>query len=683
MKPVVYLADLTHENPLGLGSDTMPLQIGLLGSYLLKTLGDRVEVELFKFLGPLLEAVAARPPLVLGLSNYVWNIDLASRVAEAVKARHPATAIVFGGPNYPTDEAEQVAWLRARPFVDFYVYRDGEIVFADLVAALLEADVIGATGPAEAIEAVQRQRLPSCHALVAGEPSFGPVAERLADLGAVPSPYAGGLMDKFFQHRLIPAMRTNRGCPFTCTFCAEGDPYYTRIHRVPAAQCRAEFDAIAARVRHTGILRIADSNFAMYVEDEAFVDHVAETKNRTGYPSYLNCATGKNCKDRVLACNEKLGGAMRLTSSVQSLDPTVLEYVSRNNISLDDIMALSDRTSDTDTHSYSEIILALPGDSLEAERRTMAGLVHAGISNITQHQLSLIPGTEMASPASRERFAMESMFRPIQRCIGVYDIFGTRTPSIEIEEICTATNTLSHADYLEARRLYLTLGLFYNDRVFGEVHALLRTLKQPTWGWLERIHDHLADAPEAVRAIYAGFTEETEAELWPSPEALWADVGARIDEYAAGTVGGNLIYKYRSAGLVRSFDTVQAMAFDHLRAYLDEQDLAETEAVAEAVDEVERFSHHRKRDLFDPTVTHDEVFGLDIPRMMTAVGESRAAESLECFRRPLRLRFAHTDAQRRALEEQLAFYGRDEGGLTMLLSRFPVKRFYRTPLELA
>ena len=105
-------------------------------------------------------------------------------------------------------------------------------------------------------------------------------------------------------------------------------------------------------------------------------------------------------------------------------------------------MALSDQVSDTDTFSYSEIILALPGDSLEAEKKSMAGLIQAGISNITQHQLAIIYGTELASYASREKFKMKSMFRPIQRCVGTYSFAGKSFSSVEIEEICVQTEKL-------------------------------------------------------------------------------------------------------------------------------------------------------------------------------------------------------------------------------------------------
>ena len=46
-------------------------------------------------------------------------------------------------------------------------------------------------------------------------------------------------------------------------------------------------------------------------------------------------------------------------------------------------------------HSYSEIILRLAGDTLDAQKESMEGLMNAGISNITQHQLFLFTAQKL------------------------------------------------------------------------------------------------------------------------------------------------------------------------------------------------------------------------------------------------------------------------------------------------
>ena len=37
-------------------------------------------------------------------------------------------------------------------------------------------------------------------------------------------------MDKFFDGKLIPMLQTNRGCPFSCTFCTDGKADVNKVN---------------------------------------------------------------------------------------------------------------------------------------------------------------------------------------------------------------------------------------------------------------------------------------------------------------------------------------------------------------------------------------------------------------------------------------------------------------------
>ena len=56
---------------------------------------------------------------------------------------------------------------------------------------------------------------------------------------------------------------------------------------------------------------------------------IAEEQDKTGYPKYINVATGKNKKERVLEAAKIVKGAMKLAGSVQSLDGEVQENIKR------------------------------------------------------------------------------------------------------------------------------------------------------------------------------------------------------------------------------------------------------------------------------------------------------------------------------------------------------------------
>jgi len=664
-KKAIYLLDPAYETSVGMSSDAMPLQIGLVGAHCLRELGDEVEVGLFKLLPDLEAAVSEKPPFIIGISNYLWTLDLGYQTAAVLKRKFPNVVVVAGGPNYPDEYEDQVEFLKTYPLIDIYIYKDGEVPFAGLVKFLLEHG---------SLRAAQVAKLSSCHAMVDGQPHFGETAPRIRDLSTLESPYLTGLMDKFFDQKLMPVMQTNRGCPFTCTFCTEGGSYYTKVYKTTLDRKIAEVDYIAARVKHTRTLRITDSNFGMFEEDQDFCRYLGEMQAKVQYPEYVMCSTGKNRKERVLKCNELLNHAMRLTASVQSLDPAVLKASKRDNISVEALTYVSDETSETDTHAYSELILALPNDSVGAHEASMDGLMKIGIGNITQHQLALIHGTELKGRQTLEQYGYKARYRPIQRCVGRHHFLGEDFTSVEIEEIAVETNTLSYADYLGLRQLYLTVGIFYNDRMFGEIHGLLRLLRLPTFEWIKLIHANIAHLSPEVGALYAGFTEDTIAELWETRDALVQDVTESADRYTRGEAGGNIIYKYRAKVMAECFAAVHAMAFEYLRRYLAEKGLtAETE---EAVRELERFSTIRKLDLFDTSRDQVEQFSYDVLRIINDAAFART-HSLEDLHYPVTLRIGHTDTQRATINRELAFYGSDVAGITMLISRFPIKRFWR------
>ncbi|MCA9322799.1 MAG: cobalamin-dependent protein, partial [Planctomycetes bacterium] len=644
--------------------DTMPLQLGLISAYCLKEHGDQVEIEIFKYTADFEKAALAKAPFLIGVSNYLWNIDLSRKYVRRLKQRYPEVISVFGGPNYPDVDDEQTEWLQACPEADFYIYKDGEVPFARLVGRLLEgADVA----------TIKQERLPSVHALAEGVMLRGETEPRLRDLTVIPSPYTTGLMDAFFDQRLIPTIQTNRGCPFTCTFCTEGGSYYNKVFRSSHERKVAEVDYIVQRIKHTKTLRITDSNFGMFPEDQDFCAHLSKMQDDVGYPEYVMCSTGKNRKEQVLKCNELLHGAMRLTASVQSLSPEVLAAVKRNNISLENLMFLSDETSETDTHAYSEVILGLPGDSVTAMSESFQGLMDAGIGNITQHQLALIHGTELNSRETREKYSLEGQFRPIQRCVGKYRFGDEEFASAEIEEICVSSNTLSYDDYVDMRRLYLTVGMFYNDRIFGEIHALLRILGLSTYGWLASIHRDIERLPVGVQSLYEGFTRDTLAELWESADQLMTDVCADVDRFESGECGGNIIYKYRSKSIVEHFEELLDTAYAYLRRYLKDQGVDREDAVAD----IERFARLQKLDLLNVDFKAEEDFSFDLIRLIFDPTFVRGGGTLDQLRRPTRIRFQHTEKQRRTIEREISFYGTDIPGLTMMISRYPVKRFYR------
>ena len=115
----VYLCDLTYDT-IVLVCDTIPINIGFIGSYIKKKFGKDVEISLFKYPGETIQAIKSNPPDMLGLSNYSWNSNLSEYIASIAKKVNPNIVTMQGGTNFPHQEDLQKDFLLARPNTDIY-----------------------------------------------------------------------------------------------------------------------------------------------------------------------------------------------------------------------------------------------------------------------------------------------------------------------------------------------------------------------------------------------------------------------------------------------------------------------------------------------------------------------------------------------------------------------------------
>ena len=134
-------------------------------------------------------------------------------------------------------------------------------------------------------------------------------------------------MDKFFDGKLTPMIQTNRGCPFTCTFCVDGADTVNRVNQFGLDRVSAELDYIGEHVtNNVHSLHISDLNFGMYPRDLEICDDIVGIQKKHNYPTSVLSTTGKNKKERIIQAIEKLNGTMSLmTVSYTHLTlPTIL-----------------------------------------------------------------------------------------------------------------------------------------------------------------------------------------------------------------------------------------------------------------------------------------------------------------------------------------------------------------------
>jgi radical SAM superfamily enzyme YgiQ (UPF0313 family) len=559
----VYLADLRYFYSGVLANDCMPLGVAYMKAVMDRDLPE-VNSRLFVYPEKLLNAIQENPPDVLMLSNYMWCEALSINFARLMKRVNPNSLVVMGGPNIPIEEERQKEYLRGYPEIDVYVLGEGDFLATEIVKQYLDCG--------KDLNKFRRGSLPSCaYRRPDGSIHHEPMWDRHKEIDEIPSPWLTGIQDEFFDGRLAPLMETNRGCPFTCTFCVQGTRWYTKVHNFSVERIKEEIEYVAHKI-HTlspnmGTLRIADSNYGMFERDIDISEHFGRMQKQYKWPLYIDATTGKNRPDRIIKSVEKVSGALVLYQAVQSLDETVLKNVKRQTIKLEAYEQLQVHMRGRGLRSNSDLILGLPGETLQTHMDGIRKLLDAGVSQVTNFQLMLLKGSELETAESRQLFQYQSMFRLLPKNFGVYG--GEKV--MDVEEIVVATDTLDFEDYIKARKHALGSVAFWHDDTFLEVVKYAEKCGVKRSDWLFSIVPAMESDQGAVKNFLNSFEGETRGELFPTKEACldFYSQEENWEKLMNSEIGDNLMHKYQAIASFHIWPEICKLAMDVTREQIE------------------------------------------------------------------------------------------------------------------
>ena len=555
----IWLADLTHTNSRII-SNHMPYGIGCVAAFTEKYINIENPIQLFKYPEKLSAALENDGiPDIIGFSNFIWNSQLSLDYAKRIKKMSPKTIIIFGGPHYYLIPAEQEKFLRDNPQIDFYIPKEAEIGFANLITFLINSDLD---------KSKVKDNLQSVHSIGEnGKVFLTDEAPRIKNLTSVPSPYTTGKLDEFFDGVLLPVIQTNRGCPFLCTFCDEGVTSLNKVNRRERWQIDAELEYIAKKLsrlpkdQRGDYLRIADSNFGMYKEDQITCETIAKCIKKYGWPTQIEVDTGKNDQKKVLKASEIVGGILSLNGSVQSLDEDVMKNMKRENISSEGLMQIALSAKKADTPTVSQLILCLPGETKKSHFNSISKIIDANFSHVTIFQLGIEPGAEMFSPSDKKKFGLKGRYRVMAECIGKYKLFNEKFTVGELEEICYETDSMTFDDYLSCRKMNLIISTFYNtfsiywssptsSPFFDGVLKFLRSQKIAISRWMQLLHE---EEEGELKEAFDAFEKASRDELWENKEEIknFIHDSTVFEKYHNGSLGYNLQNSFRILLLTR------------------------------------------------------------------------------------------------------------------------------------
>lgn len=540
MSTLVYMADLRHNFGRGLSTDCMPLAVGYMKAVMDRDLPE-IQSQIFAYPDRLSSAIQENKPDVVMVGNYVWNEALGLHFLRMAKEANPNCLTIMGGPNISNEADRQIEFVKARPEIDVYILGEADFLAADLVRYYLE--------DGKSVSKLGERDIPSCvYKRPDGTFVRNAIWERRRAIDDIPSPWLTGVMDEFFDGKLAPMIETNRGCPFTCTFCVQGTRFYTKVNHFSTERLKDEIDYIAKMIHEKspsmGTLRIADANYGMYERDVELSEHIGKAQARYGWPTFIDATTGKNRPERIVQSLEKVNGALVLYQAVQSLDENVLRNVKRSNIKLSAYEQINIYVRGRGLRSNSDLILGLPGESLQTHLTALHKILDSNINSMHCFQAMMLKGAEMEEIESREMFKFGTRYRVLPKNFGIYD----EEKVFDVEEVIVETDTLPFDDYLRARMNHLTFSVFWNDNWFQDAVNLVNKFGVKNSEWLTAMLAEVEANKGEVREFLEAFLDETRNELFDTRESC-VEFYSREDNFQKllrGEIGDNLMYKYRA-----------------------------------------------------------------------------------------------------------------------------------------
>lgn len=305
--------------------------------YLLANMGDlrpATRICEFTIQQPTLEIVAeilSHEPRIVGFGVYIWNVAETTRVIADLKRLRPEITVIVGGPevSYEIDEQEICR------LADVVIAGEGDLAFGDVCRELM-----GGGGPQNG------KRLRAVNASV-------------PDLNAIALPY-DLYSDDDIAHRVI-YVEASRGCPFTCEFCLSA--LDIPVRQFPLDKFLTAMQSLIDRGARQ--FKFVDRTFNLNLKTSRAILEFLLDRDPSRFFLHFELIP-----DRLPESLRELivrfpPGSLQFEIGIQTFNESVGELISRkqnNAVAEENLRWLR---SETSVHLHTDLIVGLPGESLE------------------------------------------------------------------------------------------------------------------------------------------------------------------------------------------------------------------------------------------------------------------------------------------------------------------------------
>jgi len=400
-----------------------------------------IEFTMNEQIQSIVEDLLKHSPKIIGIGVYIWNAAQSAELIQTLKKVSPETIIVLGGP-----EAGYLPHRVDFSKADYIISGEGEVAFYDLCKELLKpvspisSPVILGLDPG--IHPQEKSWIPAFAGMTERKPQF--IKAPLPDLKTINLPYSA-FNDEDVAHRYI-YVEASRGCPFECEFCLSSID--EKVRNFPLDQLLEEFEVLWERGARS--FKFIDRTFNLNM---TFANRILDFFLSKEPPYFAHFEVIPDHFPEVL--KEKIKrfpvGSLQLEIGIQTLDPEIAKGINRP-LKLEKIYDnLRFLENETSAHMHLDLIVGLPGESIEGFGRNLDTLVSLTHSEIQIGILKNLSGTTLS------------------RHDQAHGMIYSDTPPYDILQ----NNLLSFSDIQKMKRFARFWDIFYNSGSFTKTVPLI------------------------------------------------------------------------------------------------------------------------------------------------------------------------------------------------------------------
>ena len=321
------------------------------------------------------EALLAREPQIIGFGIYIWNVEESQQVIATIKRVRPEIKIILGGPevSYET-ESQPIVEL-----ADHVITGEADLKFAEVCRTLVD-DRAGGPLPAEApIETGRRARSDTSYPKI--------IPAELPDFSRIALPY-DFYTEADIAHRIV-YVEASRGCPFTCEFCLSS--LDIPVRQVPLDQ----FLAAMQRLMDRGLrqFKFVDRTFNLNIAVSRALLEFFLARHQPGMFYHFEMIPDRLPTELRAVIAQFPPGSLQFEVGIQTFNPEVGTLISRRQNHERMADNFNYLRHETGVHIHADLIVGLPGETLESFAAGFDKLIALGPQEIQVGILKRLRGT--------------------------------------------------------------------------------------------------------------------------------------------------------------------------------------------------------------------------------------------------------------------------------------------------